>query len=171
MRVRSGSTGRGGRVDSPPPLGSGQFTIAVFVFLESKTPGGTVATNIRGAEGNFVLALDGKGRLQATIRNSDGQLRSVASEVLLPLKAWRFIVMTADADHLRIYEDGQLVASVPCAMMAASGSETVWFGTDAEGVGLWNGRIDELAMYDKALTDSEIADLHQVALAVMARPK
>jgi hypothetical protein len=171
LRVRAESTGRGGRVDSPPPLGMGQFTLAVFVYLESKTPGGTVATNIRGAEGNFMLALDDKGRLQATIRNSDGQLRSVASEVLLPLKAWRFIVMTADTDHLRIYEDGQLVASVPCAMMAASGSETVWFGTDAEGVGLWNGRIDELAMYDKALTDSEIADLHQVALAVMARPK
>ena len=149
LRVRAESTGRGGRVDSPPPLGTGRFTLAVFVYLEAKTPGGTVATNIRGAEGNFVLALDDKGRLQATIRNSDGQLRSVASKVLLPLKAWRFIVMTADVDHLRIYEGGQLVASVPCAMMAASGSETVWFGTDAEGLGLWNGRIDELAMYDK----------------------
>ncbi len=171
LRVKAESTGRGGRVDSPPPLGTGHFTLAVFLYLESETPGSTVATNIHGAEGNFALALDDKGQLQATIRDRDGQLRSVASEVLLPLKAWRFIVMTADGDHLRIFEDGQLVASVPCAMMAASGSETVWFGTDAEGVGLWNGRIDELAMYDKALTDSEIANLHQVALAVMARPK
>jgi hypothetical protein len=79
--------------------------------------------------------------------------------------------MTADGDHLRIYVDGQLVASVPCAMMAASGSGTIWFGTGAEGTGLWDGRIDELAMFDRALSDSEIAGLHQAALAEMARPR
>ncbi len=118
-----------------------------------------------------MLALDDKGRLQATIRDRGGQLRSVTSAAFLPLRAWRFIVMTADGDHLRIYVDGQLVASVPCAMMAASASETVWFGTDAEGTGLWDGRIDELAMFDKALGDNEIAGLHQAALAEMARPR
>ena len=79
--------------------------------------------------------------------------------------------MTVDSDHLRIYQDGQLIASVPCAMMANSASETVWFGTDAEGTRLWDGRIDELAIFDKALGDNEIAGLHQAALAVMARPR
>ena len=171
LRVRAESTGRGGRVDSPPPLGTGQFSLAVFIYLESQTPGGTVATNIRGAEGNFVLALDDKGQLQATIRDRNGQLRSVTSSAFPPLRAWRFIAMTADGDHLRIYEDGQLVASAPCATVAASATETVWFGTDAEGTRLWDGRIDELAMFDKALGDNEIAGLHQAALAQMARPR
>jgi hypothetical protein len=171
LRVRAESTGRGGRVDSPPPLGTGHFTLAVFIYLESQAPGGTVATNIRGAEGNFLLALDDKGQLQATIRDRGGQLQTITSAAFLPLREWRFIVMTADSDHLRVYVDGQLVASMPCAMMAASDSETVWFGTDAEGAGLWNGRIDELAMFDKALGDNEIAGLHQAALAQMARPR
>ncbi|TWU32242.1 LamG-like jellyroll fold domain-containing protein [Novipirellula artificiosorum] len=171
LRVRAESTGRGGRVDSPPPLGTGQFTLAVFVYLESKTPDGTVATNIRGAEGNFELALDDKCRLQGTIRDRSGQLRSVTSAAFLPLRAWRLIVMKADGDHLRVYVDGQLVASVPCATVATSATETVWFGTDAEGAGLWDGRIDELAMFDQALSDSEIAGLYQAALAQMAKPK
>jgi hypothetical protein len=130
-----------------------------------------VATNICGADGNFEFALDDNGRIQAMIRNRDDELRSAASDTLLPLKTWRHLVMTADGDHLRIYEDGQLVASATCAMMAASHSETVWFGTDAEGIGLWNGRIDEVAMFDKALSDNEIAGLHQAALAEMARPR
>ena len=171
LRVRAGSTGRGGRVDSPPPLGTGQFTLAVFIYLESQSPGGTVATNIQRAEGNFELALDDKGCLQATIRDRTGRLRSVASSAFLPLRTWRFLVMTVDSDHLRIYQDGQLIASVPCAMMANSASETVWFGTSAAGTGLWDGRIDELAIFDKALGDNEIAGLHQAALAVMARPR
>jgi hypothetical protein len=171
LRVMAGSTGRGGRVDSPPPLGTGQFTLAVFIYLESQSPGGTVATNIRGTKGNFELALDDTGCLQATIRDRTGRLRSVASSAFLPLRTWRFIVMTADGDQLRMYVDGQLVAATPCAMVAASATETVWFGTDDGGTRLWDGRIDELAMFDKALSDSEIARLHQAALAVMARPR
>ncbi len=58
LRVRADSTGRGGRVDSPPPLGAGEFTLAVFVYLETPSHEGTVATNIRGDEGNFALSLD-----------------------------------------------------------------------------------------------------------------
>ena len=143
----------------------------MLIYIESQTPGSTVATTIRGAEGNSVLALDDEGRLQATIRDRGGQLQSVTGAAFLPLEAWRFIAMTADGDHLRIYEDGQLVASATCVMMTASHSETFWFGTDAEGIGLWNGRIDEVAMFDKALSDNEIARLQQAALAEMARPR
>jgi hypothetical protein len=130
-----------------------------------------VATNIRDTKGTFLLELDDKGQLQATIRDRGGQLRSVTGPAFLPPRAWYLIAMTADGHHLRMYVDGQLAASVPCTMMAASAAETVWFGTDAEGTKLWDGRIDELAMFDKALSDSEIAGLHQAALAEMARPR
>ncbi len=169
LRVKADSTGRGGQVDSPPPLGTGQFTLAVFVYLEAQTPGGTVATNMCDAEGNFALALDGNGRVQATIRDSDGELRSVASDVLLPFATWRHLVMTADGAQVKIYEDGQLVARLLCAEMAASDSETIWFGTDAEGLGLWNGRIDELALFDRALSEKDVRDLYQAALEEIAR--
>ena len=77
--------------------------------------------------------------------------------------------MTADGDPLRIYEDGQLTAKTQCGKMAIRESETVWFGTNADGIGLWNGRIDELALFDKARSDKEIADLYQAALEEMAR--
>jgi hypothetical protein len=169
LRVKADSTGRGGRVDSPPPLGTGDFTLAVFVYLESQAPGGTVATNIHGAAGNFGLALDDKGRLQATIRRGDGALRAVTGDALLPLTTWRHLVMTADGSQLKIYEDGQLVAKTPCTKMAASESEAVWFGTDAGGLGLWNGRIDELALFDRALSEKDIGDLYQAAREEIAR--
>jgi len=169
LRVRADSTGRGGRVDSPPPLATGQFALAVFVYLETQAPGGTVATNIRGDEGNYALSLDENGRLQATIRNIDGELLSVASEALLPVTTWRYLVVTADGSQLKIYEDGQLVAKTPCSKMAASDAETVWFGTDAEGLGLWNGRIDELALFDRALSEKDVGDLYHAALEEMAR--
>jgi hypothetical protein len=171
LRVKANSTGRGGRVDSPPPLGTGQFTLTVFVYLETRAHDGTVATNTCGDEGNFALALEDKGLLKATIRNSNGEVHSVTSSALLPLKTWRHLVVTADGDQLKLYEDGELVAKTACAEMATSNSETLWFGTDAEGLGLWNGRIDELALFDKALSDKDVVDLYQAALEEMARQK
>ena len=61
------------------------------------------------------------------------------------------------------------MASAQCDPMATSTSETIWFGTDSSGIETWNGRIDELALFDRALSDREIAGLYQAALEEMAR--
>jgi hypothetical protein len=58
---------------------------------------------------------------------------------MLHASASQFLPWARDRSHspfLRIYEDGQLVALTKCAMTATSDSETVWFGTDADGLGL-----------------------------------
>ena len=104
---------------------------------------------------------------QVTIRESGGELNSVFCNSVLPLKTWRHFVVTADGNRLRLYEDGLPVASGSCEKMAASVDETVWFGIDAKGHGLWNGRIDELALFDKAISDAEVAELYQSAVEEM----
>jgi ferric-dicitrate binding protein FerR (iron transport regulator) len=164
LRVRADSSGRGGRVDAAPTIGTGKFTLAVFAYLESPAPEGVVATNLLGDQGNYSLSLDHDGRLQATVRNIDGELRSVTSDAPLPLTTWRHFVMTCDGEQLQIYEDGRRMASTACSAVAISDAETTWFGTDADGVGLWNGRIDELALFDKALSDKQIVELYQAAV-------
>lgn len=170
LRVGADSTGRGGRVDIPPSLNTGRFSLAVFVYLATPSPRGTVATNIQGDAGSYALSLDAGGRLQATLRDGSGQLQHVTSHAELPLKTWRHVVMTVDdGTQLRLYEDGRLTASVPCDAMATSKPGSMWLGTTADRVGLWNGRIDELALFDKALTDDDIAALYQTAQDERAR--
>lgn len=112
---------------------------------------------------SFALSLGENGLLKATVRSSDGALQSVGGDASLPLTTWRHLVMTADGEQLQLYEDGQLLASTTCTTLAACDSETVWFGTDANGFGLWDGRIDELALFDRALSSEDIAALYQVA--------
>lgn len=171
LRVLADSTGRGGRVDTPPPLDTSRFTLAVFVFLENRAPNGTVATNIRGNQGNFAFSLNEKGCLQAMIRNHKGELISVSTDTAFPLRTWRHLIITADGKQLRIYENGQLLASSPSSEMANSESDSLWFGTDPDGLRLWNGRIDELALFDRALSAEEITNLHPAALEEMATRK
>jgi len=169
LRVGVDSTGRGGRVDTPPALSTGQFSLAVFIYLEDPSRNGVVATNLDGNRGNFGLSLDESGLLQATIRRSDGDVNVVTSKSTLPLETWRHVVVTADGQNLQLYEDGNLVASKPCEALATTDAETVWFGTDAPAGRVWGGRIDEVALFDRALTKEEVVSLYRTAQEEHAR--
>jgi hypothetical protein len=74
------------------------------------------------------------------------------------------VVTTVDGQRLSLYEDGRLVASSPCPLLADSEADVLWFGTDADGQNLWNGRIDEVVLFDKALSNAEVTKLYQAAL-------
>ncbi|QDV62291.1 LamG-like jellyroll fold domain-containing protein [Crateriforma conspicua] len=193
LRIGADSTGRGGRVDSPPALGTGQFSLACFVYLEAPARGTMVATNLHDGQGNFSLSLNKLGRLQATVKNDDGDAvvdeatspepaesapgtglvtSSTTSDSVLPQETWRHVVVTADGERLQLYEDGTLVASTPCAAMAGSDSDaTVWFGTDPKAIQVWDGRIDELALFDRALNENEIASLYRTAQEEIVRSR
>jgi hypothetical protein len=171
LRVGVDSAGRGGRVDSPPALNTGQFSMTAFVYLEAPSQNAPVATNWNGERGNFAVSLDENGMLQATIRTSDRDVNVIADSSALPLKTWRHFVVTANAEQLQLYEDGKLVASAPCAAVTASDSDAVWFGTNAEATRVWGGRIDELALFDRALTAEEIVSLYHTAQEEIARSR
>jgi hypothetical protein len=164
LRVLADSSGRGGRVDTSPPLRTGQFTLAAFVYPEPAARNGIVATNIRSNDGNFALGLDENGVLLATIRNRDGDLLAVSGDAEVALHTWRHIVMTVDGQQFRLYEDGHLVASSACSPIADSKADVLWFGTNADGKKLWDGRIDEVALFDRAFSDVDVTDLYEAAM-------
>lgn len=171
LRVGVDSIGRGGRVDSSPAVSTGRFSLVVFVYLEAPASNAVVVTNFDGERGNFGLSLDENGTLHAAIRSSDGAVSSIAGSSVLPQKTWRHIAMTADGEQMHLYEDGRLVASKPSAAVAASDSDPVWFGTDAKATQVWDGRIDEVTLFDRALNEEEIAALYRTAQEEIARSR
>lgn len=171
LRVGVDSSGLGGRVDSPPDLSTGRFSLTVFVYLEAPARNAMVATNLHDGQGNFSLSLNENGLLRAAIRSSNGDVSTIAGGSVLPQKTWRHLVVTADGKQLQFYEDGTLVASTACGPMAVSDAETVWFGTDARATQVWDGRIDEVALFDRALTAEEIAALYRTAQEEIARSR
>lgn len=112
-----------------------------------------VATNMQRDEGSFALSLDERGLPTITVRKSNGERCSVSGNTTLPLTTWRQLVVTADGNQLRLYDEGLPVASTQCESIATSLEDTLWFGTKDDGTGLWDGRIDELALFDRALSD------------------
>lgn len=191
LRVGVDSIGRGGRVDSPPAFNTGHFSLTAFVYLEAPAHSAMVATNRDGDRGNFSLSLNKNGTLQTTIVMDEAMTPATTTVVdkatsplttglvttpttgnsALPQKTWRHIVVTADGEQLQIYEDGRLVASTACTEMASSDSEKVWFGTDAKATQVWDGRIDEVALFNRALNGAEISTLYRTAQEEIARSR
>ena len=134
------------------------------MYLETDAPNGIVTSTLRADGGNFTLAVNELGTLQATIRNRDGDLVTVSGDTAIALQAWRHVVMTVDGQRLCLYEDGRLVASTLCSLLADSDADVLWFGTDLDGLSLWDGRIDEVALFDRAISDAEVTNLYQAAL-------
>ncbi len=77
--------------------------------------------------------------------------------------------MTVDGQRLSLYEDGRLVASTPCPLLADSEADVLWFGTDGNGQNLWDGRIDEVVLFNKALSIVEVTNLYQAALVEIGK--
>ena len=64
---------------------------------------------------------------------------------------------TVDGTEPRLYEDGQRVASTPCSVLSPAERGTISCGTEARGQALWGGRLDELALYYRALSRESVS--------------
>ena len=77
--------------------------------------------------------------------------------------AWHHVVAVADmAGDQSLYVDGTLVASNPYASITDNGSGRMMIGgnPDTGGFRTWNGGIDDIGMWDRALSAAEVATIY-----------
>ena len=90
--------------------------------------------------------------------NSADPLRRV-TYVMAPnvvqIGAWHHAAGTYDGTELRLYLDGVLVGSKPATGPITPSSDPLYFGRNVYGW-YWNGLIDEVAIYNRALSAEEI---------------
>ncbi len=163
LRVGGRSVGRGARIENPPLLTSGRFSLAAWVYADSRPTLGTVATDVSDGDGRFALSLDRNGRLTGTVTTNENQQESVSDSSPVPLGLWEFVVLTVDGKQLRMYRNGDPAGSTPCRSITSRRPSTLWIGTSAESQCSWDGRIDELALFDRALTAEEVINLYEAA--------
>jgi hypothetical protein len=119
-----------------------------------------------------LLGHDAQGRLVAQqLFDADPKALLVATGPVLPLRSWTHVAVTwSTADGVRLYVGGALAAAAaPLApnerhRLASAAPTYLFFGTDRSANcwttsierGDWNGIVDELRIYDYALTPAEI---------------
>lgn len=77
------------------------------------------------------------------------------------LNQWYFLVMTYDGATMKFYVNGQLKSSVPVTGLLRNNGRPFSIGSDAGEQKFCYGMIDEVRLYNNALTQEEIYDLYQ----------
>lgn len=107
---------------------------------------------------NWQLYADNTGGLFFSVVDSVGSYHSVVSGLVIPLNTWAHAVGTWDGTTIKLYVNGVLRQSVPGSITMLTGSGGMGIGGDANGGNPWNGRIDEAALYNYALSAAQVAD-------------
>jgi hypothetical protein len=101
-------------------------------------------------------------RFHFAVNDLPGSHHSVDGTVRMGLNEWHYLVGTYDGSSIRLYVDGVEDPASPAAYAGPIYTDDfpVWIGANAEQLGRnFIGRIDEVQVYDHALTQTELLDL------------
>jgi hypothetical protein len=116
-------------------------------------PDARMVTGVLFSRGGDALSIGGTSRGQGRlVLSSAGNAAEGRTE--LPLRQWRRVTLVRDAAALRVYLDGKLEAQVAAA---APPAPDFYFGASAAGESSFEGRLDEMAVWGRALSAGEIS--------------
>jgi len=165
--------------DYPKATGD-QLTVSAWVLATGRPGWAMIACNWSAPlpdnsdRGQFHLGLYRRdGDLFARVIQPDGKQAQVREGDLqpLPLFSWQHVALVVNENSLSLYRNGRLVSSIDCAGMTRNtptaalgiGCRTNATGTDAitdtPSSLYWQGRIDELAIFNQALSPVHIEQI------------
>jgi hypothetical protein len=120
-----------------------------------------------GAPTSYALfGLGNTGKFTAQVEFTDSTLARIQSVSTFSFGQWYHVAMTWDGSRLNLYVNGNLEGSAP------AGPKTIVYTSDNAGIGRHsfaarssNARIDEVAIYDRALAAVEIGSLFNAGSA------
>jgi len=141
----------------------GAFTVSAWVRPTSSTPWQSVVSKSSSTYPSWLLyargatSASGPEGFAADRPGNDATARAGQS---LPVDQWSHLTMTSDGTTLRLFVNDSEVAQAPAvtAMTVDGdiviGANTVW---PEEG---FVGLIDEVRLFDRALTEPQISEMH-----------
>ncbi|MGW1129587.1 LamG-like jellyroll fold domain-containing protein [Streptomyces sp. NPDC002526] len=138
---------------------TGDYTVSAWASLDV-LPGnyGTVVSQDGRRQENPFYLQYGQG---AFAFSTPGAHRARA-EMTPELGHWYHLVGVRSGDRIKLYVDGKLASTAPAGSAdVSSGALSVgrakWSGNNTD---FWNGSVDQVQVYDKALTDQEVTALY-----------
>ena len=156
-----------------PQTQNDQLSVVAWVYARSRPRWASIAKNWAGGDNNrgqfhFGLYQD-DGDLEVHIEDDSGDEVIAREGVPLPLDQWHLVAFVADGSYLRLFRNGQQVAAKPYHGLHGNPQITaLGIGTklnlrgdapEEHDFNMWDGRLDELAVFNHALSKEEIQQL------------
>ena len=153
------------------------LSVVAWVYARSRPRWASIAKNWAGGDeykGQFHFGLfHDSGELEAHIIDSSGKEIVINDHVPLPLNTWHHVAFVADGAELKLYRNGLEVDSRPYQKLhrdprikaLAIGTKLNLAGTEPEehDFNMWDGDLDELAIFNHPLSSSDILQLNDLA--------
>jgi hypothetical protein len=140
----------------PTAAASGLTTVAM-----KEQPGGMDYT---------LYAANGAALPPAGYVDQSGTDTSVAGSTALPLNAWSYLTATYDGAHLKIYVNGTLVRSKALTGAISTSNSPFRIGGNSVLGQYFTGLIDEVRVYNKALTQAQVQTDMAAPVGAVAPP-
>jgi Concanavalin A-like lectin/glucanases superfamily len=140
------------------PATTADRTLEAWVLLPAQAPTGTEMMFFYGSQ---AAPTNDFSFLSAQIRGPDNSSVRVARST-----SWQHVAYTLSAGAGTLYLNGQSVATVPKSASSTQANGTVYIGGfPAAAATQWfqGGAVDELSIYDRALSSAEITSIYQAA--------
>ena len=162
--LRFGGTATAHYATAPnfPKTTNNTYSISAWVWAESRPTWASIAKNWLG---EFHFGLDNtNGQLSNYIGLTGGINPFARDPDVFPVGAWQHVACAADGAQMRVYRNGLEVATVATpASLLASPPQALAIAAKLSGTvpdSYWHGWIDDLALWNRALSGSEVQLLH-----------
>lgn len=174
--------------DTPSLNPTGQITLQAWVYPTADSGGSDVVSVIATKEttsssqfeiarrntnacsngtgipsGNFAFYLDG-----ITLPNQCSGW--VDGGAFLPLNVWSHVALTYNGEEVEAYVNGANTRTIFTGSTLVTGTGLLRIGGRIDGRGFWAGLIDELSLYNRALTGTEISAIYNAGSAGVCPP-
>ena len=172
LRLQGISSKTYAMVPDYPKATENLLSVVGWDYAKSRPTWASIAKNWAfGEVGQFHLGLrDYEGVLEIQVREADGETVYVQDVEPIPLGEWQHVAFVADGEFVRLYRNGKEIARKPYEGLAVPTFPALGIGVKLPGkgnvqeegsVGYWDGKIDELAIFNHALTDKDIQRLYR----------
>ena len=160
-------------INCGPAITYNQFTLSAWISKGSLAPNyaGIFGTRNGGAAAfPYLLSLDNSNKIRLI---ADGT-SSILSNSAINNDTWYHVVGTGDGSNLKMYINGQLqtaTTSYSTPLLTATNDLMIGAQYDTDNQYQWVGKIDEVAIFNKALSGPKIKQIYDATAVVSGEVK
>ena len=143
---------------------TGVITISVWINSNSISSQRIIDKTTVGGSDAWMADLRPNGQIRFIVANagSNGQTQAQSDAVFTNNNQWYHFVVTYDNNNVRFYKDGLIINTKIQTGSSINNSNPLRFGANSLLNGDWfNGKLDDIRIYNRALTDTEVQQLYQ----------
>ena len=135
---------------------SNQISFSLWFARQSLTQGGSFAY----INTKYILRMDANGKISWNVYNPTWSSITIDYTNRIVDMNWHHLVATYDGETLKIYIDGILKKEGNATGNLQASSAPLIIGSQST-INFFNGYIDEVALFSRALTPEEVSDIQQ----------